>query len=129
MEMTQTQLASCLSFVRESLRTGSQGEVMKMKKGVIEQIKEITGSIKSEKVLPPCELLNLCFSVSPETAQSCQHFGVVSKGNISAKKSYTTGKGLEVAVPGERTTAIIHICNNEGRVCPDPVKSLTCEII
>ena len=71
-EMTQTQLASCLSFVRESLRTGSQGEVMKMKKGVVKQIKEITGSIKSEKQLPPCDLLNVCFSISPETAHSCQ---------------------------------------------------------
>ena len=67
-ETTQTQLASCLSFVRESLRTGSQGEVMKMKKGVVKQIREITGSIKSEKQLPPYELLNIRFSVSHETA-------------------------------------------------------------
>ena len=34
-ETVHTQLVSCLSFVRESLRTGSQGEVMKMKKAVV----------------------------------------------------------------------------------------------
>jgi tripartite motif-containing protein 2/3/tripartite motif-containing protein 71 len=115
--------------VRESLRTGSQGEVMKMKKGVVKQIKEITGSIKSEKQLPPCELLNVLFLVSPETAQSCQQFGVISKDTISAKKSYATGKGLEVALLGENVTAIVHICNDVGRVYPNPVNSLTCELI
>ena len=128
-ETTQTQLASCLSFVRESLRTGSQGEVMKMKKGVVKQIREITGSIKSEKQLPPCDLLNVRFSVSPKTARSCQQFGVISKDTISAKKSYATGKGLEVALLGENATAVVYICSDEGRVCPDPVKSLTCELI
>ena len=129
-ETTQTQLASCLSFVRESLRTGSQGEVMKMKKGVVKQIREITGSIKSEKQLPPCNLLNIHFSVSPETAQSCQQFGVIGvKGTISAKKSYATGKGLEVALLGEDTTAVVHICTDEERVCLSPVNSLTCELI
>ena len=128
-ETTQTQLASCLSFVRESLRTGSQGEVMKMKKGVIKQIREIAGSIKLEKQLPPCDLLNIRFSVSPKMAQSCQQFGMISKGTISAKKSYATGKGLEVALLGENTPAVVHICTDGGRVYPDPVNLLTCELI
>ena len=128
METIQTQLVSCLSFVRESLRTGSQGEVMKMKKGVVKQIKDITGSIKSEK-LSPCELLNVRFSVSPEMAQTCQQFGVISKGTISAKKSYATGKGLEVAIQGEETTAVVHVCDDEGRVYPAPLKSLSCELV
>ncbi|MCG8624213.1 MAG: 6-bladed beta-propeller, partial [Proteobacteria bacterium] len=110
----------------ESLRTGSQGEVMKMKKGVVKQIREIIGSIKLEKQLPP---LNVRFSVSPEMAQSCQQFGMISKGTISAKKSYATGKGLEVALLGENTTAAVHICTDGGRVYPDPVKSLTCELV
>ena len=127
-ETIQTQLASCLSFVRESLRTGSQGEVMKMKKGVVKQIREITGSVKPEK-LPPCDLLNVRFSVSPETAQSCQKFGVISKDTVSAKKSFATGKGLKVGLLGENTTAAVHIYTNEGRVCLIPVKSLTCELI
>ena len=126
METIQTQLVSCLSFVRESLRTGSQGEVMKMKKGVVKQIKKITGSIKTEK-LPPCELLNVRFSVSPETAQICHQFGLIS--TVSAKKSYATGKGLEEAVPGEETNAVVHICDDEGSVCPAPVKSLSCELV
>ena len=126
-ETVQIQLVSCLSFVRESLRTGSQGEVMKMKKGVIRQIKEMTDTIKPDK-LPPCESLKLRLSVSPKVFQSCKQFGELKLPCVSPEKSYATGKGLEVAVQGEKNTAIVHICDDEGSVYPMPDKSLTCEL-
>ena len=127
METVQTQLVSCLTFVKESLKRGSQGEVMKMKKGVSRQIKEITDSIKPDQ-LPPCEVPNMRFSPSPELAQNCRQFGTICTSNASPEKTYATGKGLEVAVRGEKATAIVHVCDEEGRVCPEPVESLTCEL-
>ena len=127
METVQTQLVSCLTFVKESLKRGSQGEVMKMKKGVSRQIKEITDSIKPDQ-LPPCEVPNMKFSPSPELAQNCRQFGTICTSNASPEKSYATGKGLEVAVRGEKATAIVHVCDEEGRVCPEPVEPLTCEL-
>ena len=128
METVQTQLVSCLTFVKESLKRGSQGEVMKMKKGVSRQIKEITDSIKPDQ-LPPCEVPNMRFSPSPELAQNCRQFGTIHTSNASPEKSYATVKGLEVAVRGEKATAIVHVCDEEGRVCPEPVESLTCELM
>ena len=68
-ETVHTQLVSCLSFVRESLRTGSQGEVMKMKKAVVKQIKEMTDNFKPD-MLPPCEPANVKFIPSPELTKS-----------------------------------------------------------
>ena len=127
METVQTQLVSCLTFVKESLKRGSQGEVMKMKKGVSRQIKKITESIKPDQ-LPPCEKPNMRFSSSPEIAQKCRQFGKICISNVSSEKSYATGKGLEVAVRGKKATAIVHICDKEGRSCPEPVESLTCEL-
>ena len=127
METVQTQLVSCLTFMKESLKRGSRGEVMKMKKGVSRQIKEITDSIKPDQ-LPPCEVPNMRFSPSPELAQNCRQFGTIRTPNASPEKSYATGKGLEVAVRGEKATAIVHVCDKEGRVCPEPVESLTCEL-
>ena len=127
METVQTQLVSCLTFVKESLKRGSQGEVMKMKKGVSRQIKEITDSIKPDQ-LPPCEVPNMRFSPSPELAQNCRQFGTIRTPNASPEKSYATGKGLEVAVRGEKATAIVHVCDEEGRICPEPVESLACEL-
>ena len=121
METIQTQLVSCLSFVQESVRTGSTGEVMKMKKGVIGRIEEITNSIKADPA-PPCESPDIKFSVSPGLAQHIRRFGEVHyTNNISPEKSNATGKGLKVAVRGEKATAAVHICNEE-------VKSLTCEL-
>ena len=106
-ETVHTQLVSCLSFVRESLRTGSQGEVMKMKKAVVKQIKEMTDNFKPD-MLPPCELANVKFIPSPELTQACQQFGRVFLQKTSPEKCYATGKGLKVAKLGEEATAILH---------------------
>ena len=75
-DTVQTQLASCLLFVRDSLRTGSQGEVVKMKKTVMKQIKEMTDNFKPD-MLPPCECANVRFKASPELFIACQQFGRV----------------------------------------------------
>jgi tripartite motif-containing protein 2/3/tripartite motif-containing protein 71 len=127
-ETVHTQLASCLSFVRESLRTGSQGEVMKMKKGVVKQIKEMTDNFNPD-MLPPCELANVRFIASPELTQACQQFGDVYIPKMSPKKCYATGKGLEVAKPGERATAVLHVVDQKGKACSTPVETLTCELV
>ena len=127
-ETVQTQLASCLSFVRESLRTGSQGEVMKMKKTVMKQIKEMTENFKLD-MLPPCECANVRFKTSPELLKACQQFGRVFLQQISPEKCYATGKGLEVAEPGERATAVLHVVDQKGKVCSTPVETLTCELV
>ena len=113
-ETVHTQLVSCLSFVRESLRTGSQGEVMKMKKAVVKQIKEMTDNFKPD-LLPPCELANVKFIPSPELIQACQQFGEVYLQKVFVQKCHVTGKGLEVAEPGEKTTAVLHVVDQKGK--------------
>ena len=127
-ETVQTQLTSCLSFVRESLRTGSQGEVMKMKKTVMKQIKEMTDNFKPD-MLPPYECANVRFKASPELLKVCQQFGRVVLQQTSPEKCYATGKGLEVAKPGERATAVLHVLNEKGKACSTPVETLTCELV
>ena len=127
-ETVHAQLASCLSFVRESLRTGSQGEVMKMKKTVMKQIKEMTDNFKPD-MLPPCERANVKFIASPELLKACQQFGRVFLQHTSPEKCYATGKGLEVAEPGERATAVLHVVDLKGKACSAPVETLTCELV
>ena len=126
-ETVHTQLVSCLSFVRESLRTGSQGEVMKMKKAVVKQIKEMTDNFKPD-MLPPCELANVKFIPSPELTQACQQFGRVFLQKTSPEKCYATGKGLEVAKLGEEATAVLHVdCKEKAHI--KPVEILTGELV
>ena len=127
-ETVHTQLASCLSFVWESLRTGSQGEVMKMKKTVLKQIKEMTDNFKPD-MLPPCELANVRFIASPELTQACQQFGEVSLLKTFPEKCYATGKGLEIAKSDERSTAFLHIVDQKGNPYTELVETLTCELV
>ena len=127
-ETVHAQLASCLSFVRESLRTGSQGEVMKMKKAVVKQIKEMTDNFKPD-MLPPRELANVKFIASPELTQACQQFGDVYIHEALPEKCYATGKGLEVAELGERATVVLHVVDQKGKACSTPVETLTPELV
>ena len=133
LETVETQLTSCVTFVKESVRRGSEGEIMKMKKRVIKQIKEITESIEPEQ-LPPCEMPNVRFLSfdSSELLQHCKQFGCVYMVKLYVpcpKRSYATGKGLQVVSPGEKATAIIHLCNEEGGICPLQAESLSYELI
>ena len=129
LEAVQTQLASCLSFVRDSLKTDSQGEVMKMKNGVMEKIKEMTDNFNPD-ILPPCENANVKFTSSlPIQVSQLQQFGKVVLQQTSPEKCYATGKGLETAEPFERATAIVNVVGHRGEACPIPVESLSCELM
>ena len=128
METVHTQLVSCLSFVRESLRTGSQGEVMKIKKTVVKQIKEMTNNFKPD-MLPPCEPANVKFTPLSDLTLACQQFGKVYLQHASPENCYAVGKGLEVADIYEKATAILHVVNDKGKACTKPVETLTCELV
>ena len=84
-----------LSFVRESLRTGSQGEVIKMKKAVVKQIKEMTDNFKPD-VLPPCELANVKFIASPELTQACQECVVMGPCCTPSLNNFIRGVLMEL---------------------------------
>ena len=127
-ETVYTQLASCLSFVTESLRTGSEGEVMKMKKAVVKQIKEMTDNFKPD-MLPPCELANVKFLPSPELTQVYQQCGEIYIQEVSPEICHTTGKGLEVVELGDRATTVLHVVDQKGNAYMPLVQNLTCELV
>ena len=128
-ELVQTQLSSCLDFVKESLRTGSEGEILAMKKPVVKQVEEITAEFKAE-VLAPQERADIKFSAStPELTQTCQQFGKVYTPPVSPERCYATGKGLEVATVGEQATAILHAMDADGKECEQPLVNTSCELV
>ena len=128
-ELVQTQLSSCLDFVKESLRTGSEGEILAMKKPVVKQVEEITAEFKAEVLLPQ-ERADIKFSAStPELTQTCQQFGKVYTCPVSPEKCYATGKGLEVATVGEQATATLHAMDADGKECEQPLVNTSCELV
>ena len=128
-ELVQTQLSSCLDFVKESLRTGSEGEILAMKKPVVKQVEEMTAEFKTE-ILAPQEQADIRFSANtPELTQTCQQFGKVYTHPVSPERCCATGKGLEVATVGEQATAILHAIDADGKECEQPLVNTSCELV
>ena len=128
LEFVHTQLVSCLSFVSDSLRTGSEGEVMKIKKGVTKQIKEMTDNFNSD-ILQPCEPANVRFVSLTNLTQACRQFGEVYLSKVSPEKCIVTGKGLEVAEPGERVIVCLKVYDQQGKDYTLPAEVVTCELV
>jgi hypothetical protein len=61
--------------------------------------------------------------------KSASSFGRVFIQQISPEKCHATGKGLEVAQPGERAAAVLHVIDLRGKSCSTPVETLTCELV
>ena len=128
LELMAARLKSCHDFVQESLRTGSQGEILASKKAVVQQVKEMTADFKQESLVPE-EKANLQFTHSQkELARACQQFGKVEARSVCPDKCHAEGKGLHIAVLGEAATATVHLVDQEGKECSDPV-DVTCELV
>ena len=127
-ELVQTQLSSCCDFVNESVRTGSQGEILAMKKPVVKQIKEITADLKPNALVPQ-EQADIKFFGSPDLPPICQQFGRIYNHPVSPERCYATGKGLEVATLGEQATAVMYAVEENGEECNKPLENMKCELI
>ena len=128
-ETTLAQLDSCLHFMRESIKAGNESDVLMMKTNTVHQVKELTTPFQADTLKPNTEA-DLIFSALADLTAMCQSYGqVFASGSPDPLKCYTTGKGLEVAVVGEKSTAILHAVSYEGKSCEEPIKSLECELV
>ena len=93
-EILQTQRSSCLHFVRESIRTGSPGDVLKMKQGVVKQVRELVDTF-DPNTLEPRETTNTLFVPSAQLVKECKKFGVLYCDIVIPQK----------AIVGQKVTA------------------------
>ena len=128
-ETALAQLHSCLHFMRESLRPGNEGDVLMMKANTVRQVKELTTPLQTD-FLEPNIKSDVVFSALADMTAVCQNYGqVFSPGSPDLSKCHIVGKGAEVAVVGEKSTAILQAINFEGKPCEEPIKSLECELV
>ena len=118
--LVKTELDDYLSHKKESLRTGS-----------LREIKPIPGEMTNFNVdqMPPCEPANFKFAALPELEQACQQFGEVYVEKLSPEKCYATGKGLEIAVPGEKASVVLHTVDHKGIAYSAQVTTLDCLLV
>ena len=128
-ETTLAQLDSCLHFMRESIKAGNESDVLKMKTNTVHQVKELTTPFQEDSLKPNTEA-DMVFSALADLTAMCQSYGkVFSSGSPDPSKCHITGKGLEVAVVGEKSTAILHAVSYEGKPFEEPIKSLEYELV
>ena len=124
-ETTLAQLDSCLHFMRESIKAGNESNVLMMKTNTVHQVKELT----TPDTLKPNTEADMVFSALADLTAMCKTYGqIFTSGSPDPSKCHTTGKGLEVAVVGEKSTAILHAINYECKPYEEPIKSLECEL-
>ena len=129
LETTLAQLSSCLGFMRESLKTGSQEEVLSMKSSVVKQVKELTTTFPPDMLKPSTEA-DVIFSALADVATACRNYGQVSAPGLpDPSKCHATGKGIETAVVGEMSTAVLQAVNFKSQPCEEPIQLSECELV
>lgn len=126
METTLAQLLGCLRFVRGSLQSSSKVDVLMTKENTASKVQELTTPL-SPDFLKPCTDVDMMFLASDEMVSRCQKHGLVlASGAPDPSKCHVTGKGVEVAVVGERATVTLQAVNFKDRACEELVKSFEC---
>ena len=128
LETTLAQLSSCLGFMKESLKTGSQEEVLSMKASVNSQVKELTTTFPPDMLKPNTDA-DIIFCTLSDISTICQTCGSVSTRDMlpDPPQCHASGKGLEVAVVGETATADLQAVNFKGQPCH--IQSSACELV
>ena len=131
LELIQTQLNSCVEFVSDSLKIGSEAEILAMEKPVVQKVKEMYVELGPINLPPNQEQADLAFKSSIELLPACQQFGQVSISQVSPDKWYATGQGLETATVGELSTVTMHTISKRGgkRAKSLPLTSISCELV
>ena len=128
-ETTLAQLNSCLHFMGESIKLGNKSDVLMMKANTVHQMKEHTTPFQPDTLKPNTEA-NMVFSAVADLTAACKNYGkIFFPGLPDPSKCHATGKGLEVAVVGVKSTAILHAVSYEDKPFDKPIKSLECELV
>ena len=124
-ETILAQLSSCLLFMGESLREANKDDALMMKTNTVNTVKELTTPFQPDISKPNTEA-DVIFSALADLHSICRQ--VFAQGSLDPSKCHATGKGLEVAVVGEKSTCILHAVNGRGMPCEEPIK-LDCELL
>ena len=128
-ETTLAQLNSCLHFMGENVKLANKSDVLMMKANTVHQMNELTTPFQPDSLKPNTEA-DFVFSALADLTAACKNYGqIFPSGSPDPSKCHATGKGLEVAVVGVKSTAILHAVSYEGKPFDNPIKSLECELV
>ena len=121
LETTLARISSCLGFMRDSLKS-NQADVLMMKKNTSKQAKELTTTFPPDMLKPNIEA-DMIFSALEYISAACQNYGQVSSLDMPDPSKFfvtCTDKGMQLAVVGETSTAVLQAIDFKGRPCKEP---------
>ena len=125
----QVQLKSCCDFVQESLRTGSKGEILGMKKSVMKQIGQMTASFTPE-TLALNEQADMKFSYDqPKVVQAFQGFGRVYTHPVCPEKCYVSRQAVTSEAIGETVTTTLFAMDKDGKDYQEALEDVNCVLV
>ena len=128
LKLVATRLKSCCGFLQESLRTGSQVEILAMGKSFVKQAQDVTSSFKPES-LKPKEQANLEFLRGQnELSQICEQYGEVYNSYLCHTKCSVKGDRLKLERVGELAIATVEVVDQKGKEWRCPVE-VSCELV
>ena len=128
-ETMQAQRSSCLHFITESIRTGSQGEVMKSKKQLVKQVKDLTERFDPD-TLKLREQANVNYRPpSLFTKLAGGEMGDVYEQHISPDHCFAEGEGTMAARVGKKATATLQVCDEQDGPCSIPPSRPECQLV
>lgn len=129
LKIIQTQLSTSLDFVKRSLKANYQEVLLKMKKSIERDVKEMHSELQTGILKPNVEA-DMIYTVTPDLSARCLNFGkITTPAKVIASKCHATGKGLEIGVVGETCTAIMQAVDYRGDPFEEVVEKLHCELL
>ena len=121
------QLSSCLYFIRESISTGNEVEVMLTKINAVKQVDELMKF--NPDALKPYPKADMLFLATAEITSLCQSFGqVTALGSPDPSKCHFSGVGMEWATVDNKATSTLQVFSFSSEPYEEPVE-LQCELV
>ena len=125
-ELMQTQLGSAVDFTEERLRTGSEGEILAVKKYVVTKSQELIREFNRD-LLVPCQRANIVFKPH-RLREMSKPYRAVGIAGVSPKKCVLLSPS-RATMMGELFVALVHVKDENGQDYPDPVENITVELV
>ena len=113
LEMLQTQVSSCIQFTHESLRSGTDGDIVSIKTPVIQRIDEILNTITEAKK-DPQQKADIYFKSTQYLVSECQQFGHIKINPDEISKCYVESDRFKTAAMNEEIMIPIFSLNKDG---------------
>jgi DNA-binding beta-propeller fold protein YncE len=112
-EITLAQTCSCLYFMRESLKTDNEGNVLMMKTSTIKQANGLIVPFPADL----CTEADLEFLTSADMTTELLNYGQIFVPSIPDPSKCKVDVNSKVAIAGEKCSAVLHAINFKGESC------------